>query len=385
MKKIIENFKKMGLYGILFFAFIFVFAIANVYQLIKYYVTDEVSNNQITEMGNAAETTYITNFTGKNDFINLNGFVRNASGQNEMNGVIKLNNGYLLTTMDQCSEERLDSCAQEVFVLNDYLKEKEIPFLYVTTPYTSCKYDPQLPTGVEDYGNENTDRFLAKLENGGVPTMDLREEMYLDGIDHYSMMYKTDHHWNTQCGFYAYTKLAEYMENTLECEIDPQVKDIDNYTITTYEEWHLGSRGQRTGIYYAGIDDFELITPNFETSLNKGDETGTFAELAYDMEPLSNRDYSSRYTYDYVLQDATANYTNNLSYNDKKILVITDSMGLAVGGYMAMSFGEIRWVSNYTPWVLTPEMIDEYEPDMVIMLYYSGRISEADNAYDFAF
>lgn len=38
-----------------------------------------------------------------------------------------------------------------------------------------------------------------------------------------------------------------YSERTLDCEVDPAVEDPSNYRTETYEAWHLGSRGQRTG------------------------------------------------------------------------------------------------------------------------------------------
>ncbi len=381
-----KKLKKLGLYGFLFFFVMFGFAAINAYRMIDFYVNDRTNNNEwVAEAGNKIETDYITNFAGKRHFVNINGAVHSLLGQREMNGVVKLNNGYLLTTMEECPQEKIAEYGDAMIDLNEYLKEKDIPLLYVTTPYTSSKYDPQLPGGVVDYGNENTDRFLAYLENGGVETMDLREQMYEDGIDQYTLMYKTDHHWTTQGGFYAYGKIAEYLQEELNCEIDAQVKDFSNYTVTTYEDWHLGSRGQRTGIFFAGIDDFELITPNFETSLKTEDAQGTLPELAYDMAPLANKEYTSRYTYDYVLQDSLLHFKNDLAKNDKKILVMGDSMGLAVAPFLDISFAEMMYLSNYQSYELTPELMEEYQPDAVVFLYYAGRITDGDHPFNFSF
>lgn len=70
-----------------------------------------------------------------------------------------------------------------------------------------------------------------------------------------------------------------YSERTLNCEVDPAVEDPSNYRTETYEAWHLGSRGQRTGAYFSGIDDFELILPEFGTSLERGDIGGGHRNL----------------------------------------------------------------------------------------------------------
>lgn len=381
-----KTIKKLGLYGILFFVMIFAFGLLSGYRVIRYWIGDTKVNNATIAYGtDKIETDYISNFFGKSHFINLNGAIRNLIGQREMNGVVKLENGYLLTTMEECPEEMIVEFGDAVVGLNHYLQEQNIPLLYAVTPYTSSKYDPQLPTGVEDYGNINTDRFLEYLESFGVATMDLRQLMYEDGVDQYSLMYRTDHHWTTEGGFYAYGKIADYLMETLDCKIDERVRDINNYTIVTYEDWHLGSRGQRTGLFYSGIDDFALFVPDFETSLLKGTEEGTLEELAYNMEPLSNKDYTSRFTYDYVLQDSISHFTNNLAHNDKRILVVGDSMELAVAPFLDISFREVMYLSNYQSYELTEELIDEYQPDAVVFLYYAGRITDGDNPFDFSF
>ena len=175
-----------------------------------------------------------------------------------------------MTPCPYVSDELLQQNANAVADLKTYLDKKGIGLIYAVTPYTVDKYDPQLPAGVQDYGNDNLDRFAGMLRKGGVEPLDFREVMHRDGISAYEMIYRTDHHWNTKAGFYIYTKLAEQLEQMLGCRTDPKVREISNYTITNYENWHLGSRGQRTGAYFSGSDDFHLITPRFETSIIEG-------------------------------------------------------------------------------------------------------------------
>ena len=242
----------------------------------------------------------------------------------------------------------------------------------------------QLPAGVKDFGNGNMDYFLQKLYDAGVETMDFRVIMNADGIDQYDMMYKTDHHWTTEAGFYAYGKLEKYLVDRLDCEVDKRISDIRYYTTTSYEEWHLGSYGQRTGIYYSGIDDFKLILPDFETRLQNEDGIiGTMESLMINMDPLKNKIYTSRYTYDYVLDKSLGNYVNLNCKNDKKILFMTDSFGKAVAPYLILGFGEVRFIDNGDSEMLTKEYIEEYQPDAVIMLYYPKRLSDSSPAFAF--
>ncbi len=347
-------------------------------RLIDFYVEDETVNNEWTaDMGSPLETDIASNFVGRYSFVDLNGGMRRLLGIREMNGVIKLNNGNLFMPFAKSPDETLESYAGLYAQLDgwaDEIKGSDVPLLYCTVPYSSDKYDPMLPAGIEDYGNDDLDRFLSFLREKNVDTMDFREEFHKDGYSAYDMMYRTDHHWTTEAGLYAYGKIEDYLVEKLGCEVDPRIRDISNYTVTTYPKWHLGSYGQRTGSLFAGIDDFDLIEPDFETSITNGTETGTFSDLVLNLEPLSSRDFHSRYTYDAVLDKALGNYRNLNARNDKKLLVITDSFGKAVCPYLIMGFGEMRYMYDGTILDVTPEYLREYQPDAIIVISYVGII-----------
>lgn len=360
-----------------FFIVVITLGVLSFDKLVRFYVNDEMDYNEWSaDLGTKLETDIATTFFEKFQFINLNGAVRNFLGQREMNGVVKLNNGYLLTTMDYSSDEFLSDCSTSVASLGAYLEARGTALVYAACPYTSGKYDSQLPDGVEDYGNQNIDRFLLMLREADIDTIDFRETMHADGINHYDMMYKTDHHWTTEAGFYAYGILENYITEKTGCEVDERISDICNYTITTYKKWHLGSRGQRTGKYFAGIDDFDLILPKFETSIqNKEGVVGSMEELIVNMEPLTKKQYTSRYTYDDVLARALTHYVNLNCKNDIKILIVTDSFGKAVNPYLIMGFRELNYLYDGDVSCITPEYIEAYDPDVVILMYYSERLN----------
>lgn len=347
-------------------------------KLIQYYDTGIVANNEWTvDLGSKLETDIATCFYAKNFFVDLNGATHRLFGHREMNGVVKLNNGYLLTAFDYKEDEKLQHNAEMIIQLKKYLDEQGIEFLYVIPPYTSGKYDPQLPIGVTDYGNDNLDRFAKMLFEGGVEPLDLRETMLEDDVEHYDMMYKTDHHWTTKAGFYAYSKINEILLQKLNCEVDPTVMDFSNYSVTTYPRWHLGSNGQRTGAYFAGMDDFDLIIPSYDTVIFDGYEEGTFEDIIIRKDALEKRDPTSRYTYDDVLDKMLEGiFGNNKSFNDKKIMVITDSYGKAVNPFLMLSYKEI-WSCEKADY----RSIEEYNPDAVIILHYVGNILK-DDVYD---
>ncbi|MDE6750095.1 MAG: hypothetical protein K2K21_13685 [Lachnospiraceae bacterium] len=371
-------------FTIVFILLTAVTGIVSFVKLVKFYVNDEVDYNEWTaDLGNKFETDIATSFFEKFEFVNLNGAMRNLLEQKEMNGVIKLNNGYLMTAVGYVDDETLQYYANKVALFDSYLINRGTKLVYALTPYISCKYDPQLPTGIEDYGNDNADRLMSMLETAGIDIIDFREAMHEDGINQYDMMYKTDHHWNTEAGFYAYGILEDYIINETGCNVDERISNINNYTITKYEEWHLGANGQRTGRYYAGIDDFDLIIPNFETSIQREDGTvGNMQDIAINMEPLEKKEYTSRYTYDLVLGASLGHFVNLNSENDIKVLIITDSFGKAVCPYLMMGFSEIYYIRDWDVSEITPDFIESYDPDVVILLYYLPN-AMWDNLYNF--
>ncbi|MBP5601256.1 MAG: hypothetical protein J6X78_00870 [Treponema sp.] len=372
-------------YMILFLLLVIGLGFLSYKKLMNFYINKEKDYNEWTpDLGTKFETDIASTFYNKFGFVNLNGALCNFLKQPSMNGVVKLNNGYLLSPISYSSDEVLQECADATIRFNEYLKNRGTALVYAATPYTSSKYDPQLPVGISDYGNDNLDRFLQMIQQGCVDIIDFRQTMHDDGINQYDMMYKTDHHWTTKAGFYAYGILEDYIVRKTGCEVDERIADINNYTVTTYKKWHLGSRGQRTGIYYAGIDDFDLILPNFETTLqNDAGKIGSMQDLMINMKPLTNKDYTSRYTYDHVMGASLDNYTNLDCKNDVKILTITDSFGKALNPYLAMTFGQLNYVYDADVSVVTTEVIETIDPDVVIMMYFPVYLREGTKAFSF--
>lgn len=370
LKKIKDFIEKLSAYGLIFGIIICSFGAINAKKLLNFWINGVTDYNEWTvSLGSKGKVDYISNFWGKIHFVNFNGLMRTCLGQHEMNGIVKLNNGYLLTTHAYETDEALQSRADALHNLDIYLEGRGIPMLFALCPYTSSRYDPELPTGVSDYGNNNADRFMKMVSDYGIDSMDFREVIHADGLDQYDLMYRTDHHWTTEAGFYAYTKLLPWIEANTGVKVDERIADISNYTMTTYQNWHLGSRGQRTGIYFAGADDFVLITPNFETSISNGSAEGSFTDLLINYMPLQEREYTSRYTYDHVMGNSLGSYWNNNVENDVKLLIISDSFAKAVNPYLILSFKEVRYIYDGSSSNLTAAYLEEYDPDVVVLMY----------------
>ena len=176
MRKLKIFVLKLGIYGLFFGGVLLFFGLINGKKVLNFWIYDEIDYNEWTvDIGDKGKIDYISNFFGKIHFINLNGLMRSLMGQHEMNGVVKLNNGYLLTTHSYETDEALRDKANALKNLDLYLKQKKIPMLFGLCPYTSSKYDPQLPIGISDYGNDNADRFMKIIEDQGISNLDFRE------------------------------------------------------------------------------------------------------------------------------------------------------------------------------------------------------------------
>ncbi len=357
-------------------------AVVSDYNIESFYINDKTNNNDwMASTEGKFETDYISNFCGKYQYVNMNGFVRKILNQHEMNGVVKLNNGFLMSPFEAIPQEKIENYARKTEKFNYYLAEKDIQYLYLTVPYTDDKYHSQLPGGIADYGNDNLDAIQEAMVRRGVEVLDLRECLYDQNMTTYDIVYKTDHHWTSEGGFWVYLQLIRRLEEIGGYEVPPYIKDIGNYDIEKYKEWHLGSFGQRTGRYYAGIDDFHLLVPKFDTYLEQMNEekSGRLEEVMYDKSALSVRDYSSRYTYDNVLL-TTKNWHNPEAPVDKRVLIIGDSMSASVMPYLALTYTDVMWILDTSSAQINPWYIEKNDPNIVISMYHHLWIS--DYAYN---
>ena len=376
-----KKFKKITFSKItvtLFVLYIGFVGTMNLKGLIDYYIYDKNPSSEWTpQMGDKIEADYSSVFLGKMQYINLNGLCRKLLHQHEMNGITKLNNGWLASIDNNNSTDVVIQNAQKVGELNQYLNRNNIELLYVVAPDTVYKYDKQLPKGVYDYTNEKLDIFVERFKKENINYIDLRECIYEDKINQYDLFYKTDHHWNAQGGLYASTKITEALEKMLNEEISDDITDINNYQIENYPQWHLGSRGQRVGRYFAGIDDFEIIYPKFNTEIERITDgiKGNFQDIFISRDALQNKDYASRYTYDKTYNCLEEGYMNTNAPCEKRMLILSDSMGRVVVPYLSLAFEEVDSIVYEK---VTKTLLEEKKPDVMIILLHPTNVFTED-------
>ena len=330
------------------------------------------------------ETEFQNHTYNKDQLVNLDGALYRLAGRTEMNDVVKLNNGHLTSVRPTSTPAPQN--ADSVVYMQQWLNMYGIPFLFVLSPYKICAEDPQLPAGVTDYTNEDADIFLKELYMNDVPVMDLRYELHKDELDHYDMFFKTDHHWTIESSFWAFQELATYMDLWWGLTPDPACLDLDNYTIDTYENLSLGSKGKRTGRYYAGMDDFSVIYPSFETnmSLSIPDEgiyrSGSFYDTIFVKDLLRDDDPFYLIPYDSYIGGVfpLVIHENPEAKADYTVLMIKDSFASPVEAFLSSCYTEVHCLDmrKYTGKV--GDYVEEIKPDAVICFYNAQNVINAE-------
>ena len=123
--------------------------------------------------------------------------------------------------------------------------------------------------GTVAYGNQNADQLLGILKENNVDCIDLRTDIAATPELVEKYFFKTDHHWTPEGAFKAFEiVLNDLYEKYPDANIDLSLTDPDKWNVTEYQNCFLGSHGKRVGIFYAGVDDFLLYTPKFDTDMS---------------------------------------------------------------------------------------------------------------------
>ena len=320
-------------------------------------------------------------------FIQLYGAVQRLSGRRLIldvsadNSVVKRSDGSLnFVAFPAAPSREPEANAQNTAQLRAYLDTLDIPYLFVLAPQKIQRGDTLLPTGVEDYGNDNADRFLKVLEETGTDYLDLRP-VFEATQDYSAWFFKTDHHWRPEGAFLAWQTVAGVLEEDYGWAVDPVLTDEDSYEKIVYEDYFLGSQGKRVGSLYAGVDDITRYSPQFDTHLTYGIRDsgvvreGTFDQSVLFPERIAEKDWFNGNPYtlysggDYAL----ARIVNHENPDGPKILLIRDSFACAFAPFLALGCSELVTVDmRYLPEGTLAETISQESPDLVMTLYTAG-------------
>ena len=264
----------------------------------------------------------------------------------------------------------------------DYCRDQGVEITYVNAPSKVCKFeDPDL-YGAIDYSNANSEKFIALLNEHGVPNCDLLQSIHEDGISHHDRYYRTDHHWRVETALWAAQKISESLDKDFRFQIDLSLFDQERFTREQYPDLFLGIQGRKLTTALAKPEPFTLLYPRYPTDLhfeapNRGvDEDGDFS-IVYDMWNVENKDdYYERYPYSAVAYGSheLSRIENRLAANDHKILFIHDSYGDSVFPFLALGVREVVAVDPRSFNGSVRSLVEKERPDAVVALYCSCEL-----------
>ena len=314
-------------------------------------------------------------------FINADGFLSRALDRNITDGsgrtVVRDSKGYLHTL--DTKAEGLEGKARKINCLGKYSMMKGAEFLYVQAPFKADTNKELLPAYVEDFSRENTDSFLEYLNHMGTEILDLRE--YITPED----FYKTDHHWKIETAFMAADKTIDFFLEKGNIKEKSNLKE--KMKSINYPQSFVGSLGRRTGEGYSGRDDFVYLFPEYETKYKfkhiVGEEIVLEKEGEFKEALISNpadSDYYCSYLNNTYCEMVIK---NELAPCDQRVLIIADSFGRPYSAFLSLYFQSIVSVDPQEGRFQKDiyQYIDEYKPDIVLMLIFGGEFN-ADKVFE---
>lgn len=278
--------------------------------------------------------------------------------------------------------------ALAVTEFSQWVKERDINFIYIQAPCKVDNYGDFSVNGRLDFSNHNADELLARLRDKGVDTLDLRENLHEwakeDGVNYHDFFFKTDHHWKPETALRSAKVVAERLKN-YGIPVDDSHLNLDSFEVQIMSEVFLGSQGKKVTLAKTEAEDFSVLYPKFPTKFHfvipsrDVNEVGDFT-VAYNKACMADQPFYDVRTGDpyqmYSYGRSAIEYFDNLLLpaSGKRILLLRDSYANPFGPFLALGVKELSMVclDNYTGSLHS--FIEEYKPDVVMVMCIAGDL-----------
>lgn len=328
------------------------------------------------------ETYFNENFINRFEFINLYGGIQKILGKNEVDqfDIIRDEQGKLHFQYFADGPNDMSEIVNQLQDYRNYLDLIKVNLLFVLPPDKVLRGYTTFSEGLPySYANEGADDFLNQLSDLGIEYLDLRKSILESGIPTSQLFFNTDHHWTPQAAFWSFGEVVSCLNEKFDYGLDESLTKISQYYFKTYPHFFLGAQGRRTGVLYAGLDDFTVIEPMFKTEytydwINQGEQytlSGPFHGTVLN-------DWSLDETVTYLDRDCyyaylggnfgEATITNHLNEGGVKVLMIKDSYMLPLAAFLSAEVSEIKLIDlRYYKGKNMFEFATAYQPDLVIV------------------
>lgn len=299
-------------------------------------------------------------------------------------GVYKIEGNHILCQELYPVTVPLDLAVWNISGFSDYLKGKEIPFLYVQIPNKLSTVEVVLPKGTKDEQNPWVTTLLKKLEEKKVHTLDYRKVMMEKGISSLDVFLRTETHWNTSIALDAAQSICEKLADITGFSFDFEKLQPDAYEKSLYPSSTLGSWGRNTGILFTGLSDFELFLPKYETDYQwsnptsgeciRGEASRSLTFPIYlDWEYFNSHPYAVN-----LLKHMDYTIIKNYKKEDgKKALILHDSFCYPLSRFLAPQFSQLHFmdIRGKLGKKEVLQAIERIGPEVVIMAHWPYAIT----------
>lgn len=302
---------------------------------------------------------------------------RVAYGSTFYEDVTLLENGYATLADPDPGYEAAVEGASEAYAL---AQELGADFLFVQTP-AKQRYEEEFPDGVTNYSIEKHIGLVQSLEQANIPVLDMWKILEQSGQEWYDYFYYSDHHWRNNAAFLAYQEICAYME---ECglPVNREYLEETQYEKILYEDVFLGTHARMAGTLYAGLDDYELWLPLYETDFmldvaSQGIHLeGSFEDCFVHYENLDHPSFDYYAYYAYLKEDFDCfEIVNRRNSEGAHILIVRDSSAVPVSVFLASQCSELDILDlRYSSGLDRIAYIREKQPDLILYIFGPGYL-----------
>lgn len=349
-----------------------------------------ISRESTTEF----ESLLTNNFPSRNKWINMNGLFLKSIGTTAdlQKDWFRAEDGAMIYSMPKLSDKKVEQYAESVAELQNYTKHMDVPLYYVQLPFKSL-HGTQMPPGVTMYGKERAEKMCHSLHNKKIPVLDLYEALEHRRGDSTTLFFKTDQHWRPATALWASERISAYLQlQDPTWNHSSKTFALNRFHKIIYHNWFLGALGKKTGNWYAGVDDFELIWPKSPTSYSFTADTATglikregdFQNVMFQKSNLK-KDYFNINTYaTYIGGDYKENtIINHNAPNTKKILLLRDSFSCALLPFLSLSTKQVTTLDlRHFKKATVKDYLKSHDFDMVLIAYNPSAFDHVRFTFD---
>ena len=234
-----------------------------------------------------------------------------------------------------------DDFTNSVISLNEYLISKNIPLVYVQTPFRSMTEEENAVSGNDTFMSLMSG-MCDSFKKNGVDVLDLNQNERIQSNG--PVYFKSDVHATTEYEFASAEIILSYLEENygLDFPEKENVFDINQYEINSYPFY--GNTTFNTGHFYSPADTFNIYHPKYSTNMRLYDysdgteKTGNYDDVilnGYENNKFTDRTY---WVTDYLRWPSPYyDVINQANEQAPRLLVICDSIYLRGCSFLSLA------------------------------------------------